>query len=288
MHKHPRTSKLQSDKPRFLNPSYEERNWIRTIPDFYPDILRAPAVTYKSDRDDIRIKANTYVAYARPYRGKQGLLIIGAEQRPIVIDESQPDRPSVIPMRLDREALRETWIFAISIYQAEGLIQIEDCIVADGEQIRSTKTFKDRFTLVQRFSDFIWFQDQRFQLNWQIKIADVVPLLNIKEAISDLNGGSLCLMPNLPSFRLLKVIPVTQAKPVVQDGPKDFVCVAVEGKPDVYDLKGSSGEDLGRAAIQTLSISQALQLKRSTGQPMRVMAEWNEDFESYIVTSVLL
>jgi hypothetical protein len=52
-------------------------------------------------------------------------------------------------------------------------------------------------------------------------------------------------------------------------------------------LVTSSGEDLGRAAIQTLSISQALQLKKETGEPLRVMAEWNEDFESYIVTSVL-
>ena len=114
MHRHPRTSKLQSDKPRFLNPSYEERNWIRTIPDNYPDILRAPAVSYKPERDDPRIKANRYVAFARPYRGKQGLLIIGNEFRPVIIDESQPDRPSVLPMRLDRETLQDTWIWLIN------------------------------------------------------------------------------------------------------------------------------------------------------------------------------
>ena len=115
MHKHPRTSKLQSDKPRLLNPSFEERNWIRTIPDNYPDILRAPAVSYKPERDDPRIKANRYVAFARPYRGKQGLLIIGNEFRPVIVDESQPDRPSILPMRLDRETLQDTWIFAITV-----------------------------------------------------------------------------------------------------------------------------------------------------------------------------
>ena len=63
--------------------------------------------------------------------------------------------------------------------------------------------------------------------------------------------------------------------------------VPVIGKPDLYELVNADGKELGRAAIQTLSISQALQLKRSTGEPLRVMAEWNDDFESYVVTSVL-
>uniref|UniRef100_A0A6C0DIC8 Uncharacterized protein n=1 Tax=viral metagenome TaxID=1070528 RepID=A0A6C0DIC8_9ZZZZ len=287
MHKHPRTSKLQSDKPRFLNPSYEERNWIRTIPASYPDILRAPAVSYKAERDDIRIKANKYVAFARPYRGKQGLLIIGNEFRPIIIDETQPDRPNVIPMRLDRETLEDTWIFAITLFHAEGLIQIEDCVVAAGEQIRSSKNFKERFGLVQKFADHIWFSDTRFQLNWQMQIADMVPLISINEAIQGLSGGNLCLMPDLPSFRLLKVTHIAAPKPVITSGPRDFRCVPVIGKPDLYDLVNSDGINLGRAAIQTLSISQALQLKRATGEPLNVMAEWNEDFESYVVTSVL-
>jgi len=44
---------------------------------------------------------------------------------------------------------------------------------------------------------------------------------------------------------------------------------------------------VGRASIQTLSISQTLQHKVSTGQPMRVLAEWNADFESFVVISVL-
>ena len=286
---HPRTSNKMhhSDKPRLANPSNLERNWIRTIPDSYPDILRAPAVSYKPERDDPRIKSNNYVAYARPYRGKQGLLLIGNEFRPVLIDETQPDRPSILPMRLDRESLHGTWIFAITIFEAEGLIQIEDCIVAKGQQLRSTKPFSERFVLVQRFSDYIWFQDQRFQLNWQVRLANVVPLISVKEAIQNLSGGNLCLMPDAPHLRLLKVTYIKPAEPKIVGGPNEYICCPVEGKPDVYDLKDSAGVMLGRAAIQTLTISQALQYKRSTGESMRVMAEWNEDFESYIVTSVL-
>jgi hypothetical protein len=190
-------------------------------------------------------------------------------------------------MRLDRETLQDTWIFAISIFHSEGLIQIEDCIVAAGEQVRTTCSFKQRFDHIQRFADHIWFPDQRFQMNWQMKIADMVPLISIKDAVKGLSGGNLCLMPDLPSFRLLKVTYIPPAKPVITSGPKDFICVPVIGKPDLYDLVTSSGEDLGRAAIQTLSISQALQLKRDTGEPMKVIAEWNDDFESYVVTTVL-
>jgi len=190
-------------------------------------------------------------------------------------------------MRLDREAIEATWIFAISIYTAEGLIQIEDCIVSNGEQIRTSKPFKDRFAHVQRFADSIWFQDQRFQLNWTIKLADIYPVGSIREASATINGGCLCLMPDLPSFRLLKVIPQAVEKPVPIGGPGEFTCHAVVGKPDVYDLKGLDGAMAGRASIQTLSISQTLQQKRSTGETMRVLAEWNEDFESYVVTSVL-
>jgi hypothetical protein len=285
--KQPRSSKIQSDIPRFLSPSPYERNWIRTIPATYPDILRAPAVTYKPSRDDERVSKNKYIAFARPYRGKQGLLIIGKEQRPVIIDESQPDRLNMIPMRLDRECITDTWIFTVSLYHAEGLIQMEDCIVANGEQIRSTKTFNERFGLLQRFAESIWYQDTRFQLNWQIKVADTYSLGDVKLAAANMSGGCLCLMPDLPTYRLIRVLPQTQEKPVVVGGPNDFICVGVEGKPDVYDLKNLKGDNVGRASIQTLTISQALQQKRSTGETIRVLAEWNEDFESYVVTSVI-
>lgn len=287
---HPRTSNKThySDKPRFVNPSHHERNWIRTIPAIYPDILRAPAVSYKPERDDPRIKANRYVTFARPYRGKQGLLIIGNEFRPVIIDESQPDRPSILPIRLDRESLGGTWIFAITIYHPEGLIHIEDCIVAAGQQIRSSLLFSERFAHIQRFSDSIWFSDQRFQLNWQIKIADFFPLSSIKQALAGLSGGNLCLMPEAPTFRLLKVTYIKPAEAPVTNGPKDYIAIAIEGKPDVYDLAApDTGAIIGRAAIQTLAISQGLQLKRSTGEPLRVMAEWSEDFESYLVVSLI-
>jgi hypothetical protein len=190
-------------------------------------------------------------------------------------------------MRLDREAIMGTWIFAVSIYAHEGIIQLEDCIVSQGEAIRSTKSFKDRFAYLQRFTETIWYQDQRFQLNWQIQMAVIYPLIDVAKTINGINGGSLCMMPNSPSLRLIKVLPVTPVKHEVRGGPQSFLCVGVPGKPDVYDIQREDGTDMGRASVQTLSISQALQQKRVTGEAIRVMAEWNDDFESYVVLSVL-
>ena len=284
-----RSSKIHNDNPtpRFNNPSRHESLWIGRIPDSYPDILRAPAVSYKPERDDARIKANQYVSFVRPYKGKQGLLLIGRDQRPILIDETQPDKPLVLPMRLDREAIQGNWIFSVSLYEAEGMIQLEDCIVADGEQLRSSKPFKERFIRLQRFAEAIWYQDKQFQLNWDIKVADIYPLEAIRSAAATLNGGYLCLMPDPAQFRLLRVIPnVVVQTPVSVNGPQEFICIPIEGKPDVYDLKSCS-TIVGRASIQTLSISQRLQYLVSIGQPMKVMAEWNPDFESYVVTSVI-
>jgi hypothetical protein len=289
--RNPRSSKTYNDNvtPRFLNPSHHERLWIGRIPDSYPDILRAPAVSYRAERDDPRIKANQYVSFVRPYKGKQGLLLIGRDQRPILIDETVTDKPLVLPMRLDREALLGNWIFSVSLYEAEGLIQLEDCIVADGQQLRSSKPFKERFAKLQRFAESIWYQDKQFQLNWDIRVADIYALEAIRSAASTLNGGYLCLMPDLAQFRLLRVIPnaTTLAKPVTVDGPQEFTCLTVDDKPDVYDLKDSKGLIIGRASIQTLSVSQRLQHLVSIGQPLKVMAEWNADFESYVVTSVI-
>jgi hypothetical protein len=190
-----------------MKPSPLEHTWIRTIPDSYPDIMRAPAVTYKAERDLARVQTNTYVAFVRPYRGKQGLLLIGKQERPVIIDESETDRPQILPMRLDREAIQGTWIFAITLYKTEGLLQIEDCIVADGQQIRSTKSFKERFAILQKFTDTIWCQDQRFQLNWQIQIAHIYSLESVRHAATEATSGCLCLMPDLASLRLIKVIP---------------------------------------------------------------------------------
>lgn len=285
--KHPRSSRIQSDTPRFMNPSPPERNWIRTIPDFYPDIMRAPAVIYRAERDLGRVQSNKYVAFSRPYRGKQGLLILGKEFRPVIIDETQANSPQILPMRLDRESIQGTWIFAITIYTTEGLIHIEDCVVADGTQVRSTKSYKERFSLLQRFASTIWFQDHRFQLNWKIQMVDPRPLSDVRFALASCaNSGSLCLMPDLPSLRLLKVLPQATEVAQVVGGPSLYVCHPVEAKPDVYDLKTMEGKDVGRASIQTLSISLSLQQKKATGQPLKVMAEWNPDFESYVVTSV--
>ena len=277
--------------PRLNNPSKHERLWIGRIPDSYPDILRAPAVSYKPERDDPRIKANKYVSFVRPYRGKQGLLLIGKEQRPVIIDETQPDTPNVLPMRLDRESLLGTWIFSISIYEAEGLIQLEDCIVCDGEQIRSSKPFKERFSKVQRFIDTIWYQDKQFQLNWDVRLADIYALESVRAAAEKLNGGYLCLMPEPAQFRLIRVLPITKVDSALtvpmEGGPREFTCVPIDGKPDVYDLKDTSDKIVGRASIQTLTVSQRLQHLVSIGQPLRVMAEWNAEFDSYVVTSVI-
>ena len=290
--KTPRSSTWTTSKPRFLKPSHHERLWIGRIPDSYPDILRAPAVSYKPDRDDPRIKANKYVSFLRPYRGAQGLLLIGRDQRPILIDETQPDTPLVLPMRLDREAILGTWIFSVSIYEAEGLIHLEDCIAMNGTQLRSTTPFSDRYTHLQKFVDTAWYQDKQFQLNWDMRVVNTFPLESIRVAAAGLNGGHLCLMPNPPQFRLLRVVPLApiNREPAMQTGPRAFICKPVEGKPDVYDLlnEGTHGSDIvGRASIQTLSMSQTLQHLASTGQPIRVMAEWNTDFESYVVTTVL-
>jgi hypothetical protein len=286
--KGPRSSAPESTEPRFLNPSSSERNWIGRIPASYPDILRAPAVSYKPDRDDARIKANNYVSFVRPYKSKQGLLLIGVEQRPVIIDETDPEKPHVVPMRLDRESISGTWIFSVSIYQTEGLIQLEDCIVAEGKQIRSFSTYSERFLNLQKFASSVWYEDVQFQLGWQIRLAQVHPLESVRVAIAGLNGGYLCLMPDSPTFRLLKIIPQVAQPIKVVGGPNEFICTAVVGKPDVYDIK-KPGENTGagRACVQTLTISQALRQKSDSGQPIRVLAEWNEDFESYIVLSVL-
>jgi len=191
-------------------------------------------------------------------------------------------------MRLDRESLRGTWIFAITLFHPEGLIQIEDCIVASDVELRSSQPFSERFAHIQKFSENIWFSDQRFQLNWQLTITEFFPLISIKQALAGLNGGNLCLMPESPTFRLLKVTYIKPAEAPITNGPKDYVCVPIEGKPDVYDLAApDTGAIIGRAAIQTLAISQGLQLRRSTGQPLRVMAEWSEDFDSYLVISLV-
>ena len=196
-----KTSKLQLEGIRFLNPNPNECNWVQRIPEVFPDVLRAPAVPYRSDRDDTRLRSNRYVTFARPYRGHQGYLIIGPEQRPLVINESQPNRSQVLPMRLDREAITASWVFSVSIL-------LEDCIVANGEQIRSSKPYSERLALLHKFVTHIWFADKHFQLEWEIRVAPVYSLNEIQIAIQGVvgTGGNICLMPELPTLRLLKVI----------------------------------------------------------------------------------
>jgi hypothetical protein len=292
-HPHPRSSRHSDAKPRLLNPTPAERNWVRTMPESHPDILRAPAVKYKSSRDDPKISSSKYVAFARPYpTGKQGLLLIGHETRPLLIDETMPDKVSVLPMRLDREAITEEWVFAVSIYAAEGLVQLEDCVVAGGESIRSTKTYKERFSALSRFCEHIWYPDLAFQCRWQIQLVEPRPLSSIRKSIEELKGGTLCLMPDSPTYRCLRVVPDPPAGSSedtsvdVTNGPQEFLCIPDLDKPDVYILWRNSTE-VGRASVQSLSMSQAMNQKRATEKSWRVIAEWDADFESFLVSSIL-
>lgn len=283
-----RTSRPDDSKPRLLNPSPSERNWVRKMPDIYPDILRAPAVTYRSDRDDPRIKANRYVAFVRPYRGKQGLLLIGHDTRPCIIDETQPDRVSILPMRLDREAISEPWVFAASIYGPEGLVQLEDCVVANGECIRSTKPYKDRFAAMERFCASSWYPDIQFQCGWQISVVVPSPIGVVRSIAEKAAAGCLCLMPDIPTYRLLKVVPRAEggaAPPTT--GPTEFLCFPELDKPDVYNLRKADGSEAGRASVQSLSMSMQMAQKRATEKSWAVMAEWDTDFEAYVVASIL-
>jgi hypothetical protein len=259
----------------------QEHTWIRQIPEVYPDILRSPAVTFKAERDLPRIKANKYVMFIRPYKGKQGLLILGKNARPAIIDEESPEKPYLCPMRLDRESILDTWIFGISIYKTEGLIQLEDCIVANGEQLRSTKTFKERYLYMERFCNTIWSKDKQFQ-GTDIQVASFYPLESVQQTMAAVNSGCICLMPDSPQNRLLKVTSVVHTSTSTSD---EFICSPVEGKPDVYMLT-QDGKDKGRASIQTLAISKALQEKRSSNS-IKVRCTWNQDFDSFVVTDIL-
>ena len=124
------------------------------------------------------------------------------------------------------------------------------------------------------------FDEKATLLDLAMKTNDV----NVRQAVA--TSGCLCLMPDLPTLRLIKVLPQAVAVPTATGGPIEYTCIPVEGKPDVYDLK-ADGRNVGRASIQTLSISLALHQKKATGQALKVMAEWNEDFESHVVVSVL-
>ena len=96
-------------------------------------------------------------------------------------------------------------------------------------------------------------------------------------------------MPDSPNYRCLRVMPERneeQDKIDYQNGPQEFMCIPDFDKPDVYILS-KGGEEVGRASVQSLSMSQSMNQKRATEKSWRVMAEWDADFESFVVTSIL-
>jgi hypothetical protein len=58
----------------------------------------------------------------------------------------------------------------------------------------------------------------------------------------------------------------------------------VEGLPDVYDLFTKEGLPLSRAAVQQLSLSQALRTYKGVSIP--VNAEWKTEFGRYEILSI--
>jgi hypothetical protein len=254
------------------------------------------------------LKRGAFFVLENEARTDPGFLIM-LPQKPVIFMSTRSGKDGRKPpawtlrMRVD-QSLGEgggTVVIA-TLDKVQHILRLEDVWIWKGKNLYETETFTKRRGTLKAFIESHWIPDARLMGGIKTVVANPKPLASLA-TISDTSCFSIDLIPDAPNrrrftFQLQETkyvklqeppLPPTQSvKPLAPVQPTvkkvSANAVRVEGVPDVYDLFTKEGLPLSRAAVQQLTLSQALHAYKASTIP--VQAEWKSEFGRYEILSV--
>jgi hypothetical protein len=189
-------------------------------------------------------------------------------------------------------------LFIATLDKVQHILRIEDVWIWKGQNLYETETYTKRREQLKQFVERFWVPDARLMGGIQTTIANPKPLSSLTN-VSTSSCISIDLIPDTAKRRRFtffveepkakpKPQPVQEPQPTpIQKQVEKTLqadAIRVDGLPDVYDLFTKEGIPLCRAAVQQLTLSQALRTQKEQKIPVR--AEWKSEFGRYEILAI--
>lgn len=251
------------------------------------------------------LKKGTFFVLENDARVDPGFLIM-LPQKPVIFMSTRSGKDGRKPpawtlrMRVDQSLGQGGGSLLIAtLDKVQHTLRLEDVWIWKGTNLFDSESFTKRRETLKSFVEHHWIPDARLMSGIKTSIANPKPLSYL-EKLSETSCFSVDLIPDAPNRRRFTFQLQETTKPKLQEPPLpppkplapvqppqkkvNANAVRIEGLPDVYDLYTKEGMPLSRAAVQQLSLSQALQTYKGSSIP--VVAEWKSEFGRYEILSV--
>jgi hypothetical protein len=258
---------------------------------------------------DLRIRQHLHEDKMENSIGKHKYYVLGTEQKyepgyivvmkgqPIVFLQGRLQYGFVLRLRLHPSLYQNEAIFVGTLDTIQGSLRLEDVLLYEGKPVKQ-EVFSKRYATLKYFFENAFVQDFRLS-GLNVSLASLQPLSSLKSLVDSNQYYTIEFFPEKENQRRLalplqkryeqqkprqKPIPVPVPVPVpvaVSKEDRQFAfAFKIKGLPDTYELKNETGEILGKAAVQTLELSQLLrQTVQAEGKKVKV--QWYEEFERY-------
>jgi hypothetical protein len=242
---------------------------------------------------------------------KMGFLVCQPKS-PIVWMDEQFKQTYKIPIRFSASVLEKS-VFLASLNRTLGVLQIEDCWMYKGTNLR-TKKFSERWRIVSKVLSYEYREDKVLQRGFEVQAATFFPLTGLREMVGssmppfvlaqgedysrrlrvqlvgkDQDSSSRPLFVEDSEVAVPAPTPSRAEKadmPVFPETPEGTaIAVPHEEYPDTYNLF-IGGQKKGYAAVQELALSKKLRKAIAETPQLLVRIDWNEEFKMYVILSI--
>ena len=264
------------------------------------------------DKMEVSLGKHVYYVLGNEQKYEPGFLICMKGQ-PLVFIHSRFQFGFTLRLRLHASLYQKEAVFVGTLDTVHAQLRLEDVLYYSGQNmIRDPYT--RRYNVLKGFMENSFVQDKRLS-GLTVTLAQPTPLATLKETIESGQFHSVDLIPeqggrrrwyiplhphtqtsrvprdvnvnvNTVVQKNTTVVPIvveTQVASVKNTSLTRAIASKVTGLPDTYDLTDSTGQSIGRAAVQNAQTS--IELRQAITKPgvkrVPVRVEWYADFERY-------
>lgn len=264
------------------------------------------------DKMEISLGKHVYYVLGNEQKYEPGYLICMKGQ-PLVFIHSRFQFGFTLRLRLHASLYQKEAVFVGTLDTVHAQLRLEDVLYYSGQNM-VRDPYTRRYNVLKGFMENSFVQDKRLS-GLTVSLAEPTPLASLKETIESGQFHSVDLIPEQGGRRrwYIPLHPHTQTPRVPRDintvvqknttviptsiptvpemqpttvkniSLTRAIASKVTGLPDTYDLTDSTGQPIGRAAVQNAQTS--IELRQAITKPgvkrVPVRVEWYSDFERY-------
>lgn len=266
--------------------------------------------------DDIRIRQHLILEKAETPLRKGIFYLLGYESRAepgflcflpdsggaCVFVNGRLSEVHPLRLRYNKSVAEKGTVLVASLDRNAGMLQLEDIWLDCGENLRR-RPFSERWKRLQQFAGNQLVQDKKLS-GFEMQLAKFRSLEELQTMVESQDFRGIDFIPEQGEKRRFflplggsgsgsgrprpeRLQQQQQPKTITEELPESIKrawAQRVVGMPDTYELFDQAGKNIGRAAVQNLSLS--LQLRKETKPRFQVETSWHPDFLCYEIVGL--